>query len=75
MKVAAFIDLLASSFLALIFLSLSAFVSILLFLLVFMEGRSGFLLLFSFISLSLLYVAWLFIKDVIDDVKVIFRRK
>lgn len=74
-KSAALLDLLISAFFAVIFIALTTFVSILLPLLVFIEGHSGILLLFGFISIIFLYVAWLFIKDVIDDIKVIFRRK
>ena len=74
-KSAALLDLLTSAFFAVIFILLTVFVSILLPLLVFIEGHSGVLLLFGFISIIFLYVAWLFIKDVIDDIKIIFRRK
>lgn len=74
-KSTALLDLLASAFFAIIFIALTVFVSVLLPLLVFIEGHSGVLLLFGFISIIFLYVAWLFIKDVIDDIKVIFRRK
>ena len=74
-KSTALLDLLTSAFFAVIFIVLTVFVSILLPLLVFIEGHSGILLLFGFISIIFLYVAWLFIKDVIDDIKVIFRRK
>ena len=74
-KSAALLDLLTSAFFAIVFIALTVFVSILIPLLVFIEGHSGILLLFGFISIIFLYVAWLFIKDVIDDIKIIFRRK
>ena len=74
-KGTALLDLLTSAFFAIIFIALTVFVSILLPLLVFIEGHSGVLLLFGFISIIFLYVAWLLIKDVIDDIKVIFRRR
>lgn len=71
----ALLDLLGSAFFAIIFILLTVFVSILLPLLVFIEGFGGTLLLFGVVSFVFMYVAWLFIKDVIDDIKVIFRRK
>ena len=74
-KGTALLDLFASAFFAIIFIALTMFVSVLLPLLVFIEGHSGILLLLGFISIVFLYIAWLFIRDVIDDIKVIFRRK
>lgn len=74
-KGAALLDLLFSAFFAAIFIAMTLFVSILIPLLVFIEDHSGVLLLFGLVSIIFLYVAWLFIKDVIDDIKIIFRRK